>query len=753
MGGTAFERYAPYIQEYIYRKQWTDLRQVQVEACTAILDTDKHVIIASGTATGKTEAAFFPILTLLEEHPPRSVAVLYIGPLKALINDQFARLQDLLRDRGIPVWPWHGDISSSVKKKALRTCRGIVQITPESLEALLMNHTGDARRLFSDLRFVVIDELHALLGADRGLQVMCLLERLERLTGCSPRRVGLSATLNDYLPAMALLAGGSGRETVAVGMESQKRTISLCVENYPVAAGEPAAAEDMQAYYRFLYDNSHLYKCLLFTNSRANAEKVIAELKEIARERHEPDVFFVHHGSVSAALRQEAEQALRERAGPTVTAATLTLELGIDIGDLDCTIQTGAPHSCASFVQRLGRSGRRTGKSRMMFVTLQEEADPSAFPGSVLAWDLIHSIAVIQLYLEERWVEPFVPKPKPFSLLFHQTLSTLVSAGELTPADLARSVLTLPPFRDTVTQDEYRTLLRHMLAQDTLERTEEGTLLVGLRAERLTRFFTFYAVFQEDDTYHVIAGEGEIGTLTTCPATDEVFVLAGRTWKVTGVDPSRRMVFVISAPSSKIPSWHGSLGDTHPRIVQRMRQVLAEDTLYPYLQPHARESLEKSRRLARQAGILTRAWIPGEGSGFYLFPWTGTKTLRTMAKLLSHGFRDTLEIQNVGESRHYLYVSSGLPAEEVMRRMQTLDADPEDPSLVLLPGQVPRVDKFDFALPDGLLRTAYLHNQTDVPGALALLREIGARSTAPVPSGPYPEPPAASHNHEKRKYP
>ena len=163
MSNSAFERYAPFIQEYIYRKRWTDLREVQVEACDAIMDTNKHVIVASGTASGKTEAAFFPILTILEKNPSTSVGAMYIGPLKALINDQFERLNELLDDREIPVWPWHGDISQSTKRKALQVAQGILQITPESLEALLMRHPGDACRLFSDLRFIVIDEIHALM--------------------------------------------------------------------------------------------------------------------------------------------------------------------------------------------------------------------------------------------------------------------------------------------------------------------------------------------------------------------------------------------------------------------------------------------------------------------------------------------------------------------------------------------------------------------------------------------------------------
>ena len=398
MSKSAFERYAPFIKEYIYRKKWNDLREVQVEACEAIMDTNKHVIIASGTASGKTEAAFFPVLTLLKQEPPKSVGVMYIGPLKALINDQFERLDELLYDSGIPVWPWHGDISQTVKKKAMNAANGIVQITPESLEALLMRHPGDAARLFSDLRFIVIDEIHALMGADRGLQVLCLISRLEKLTGCSPRRIGLSATLNDYQPAMDFLSAGSNRKAAAVGIQQHGRKIALCVESFLVNDDREEISEDWRQYYSFLYNNCCQSKCLIFTNSRSKAEGTVRHLKTIAEERGEPDIFYVHHGSVSASLRQEAEHALRDNAGPTVTAATLTLELGIDIGDLDSTIQEGAPYSCSSFVQRLGRSGRRTGKPQMIFVNAKRSSDDYGL-FDYLPWELLQSIAIIQLYI------------------------------------------------------------------------------------------------------------------------------------------------------------------------------------------------------------------------------------------------------------------------------------------------------------------------------------------------------------------
>lgn len=721
MSISAFERYAPFIQEYIYRKNWTDLREVQVEACEAILDTDNHVIIASGTASGKTEAAFFPILTSLQQNPSDTVGVMYIGPLKALINDQFERLSGLLEDSYIPVWSWHGDISQSVKKRALKEAQGILQITPESLEALLMRHPGDAVRLFSDLRFIIIDEIHALMGVDRGLQVMCLLARLEKLASCNPRRIGLSATLNDYTPALQFLSSGSQRCAIAVGINAHKRTISLCAESFLLPQEEEKADAVLAEYNQFLYDNCHKKKCLIFTNSRGGAEEVIASMKNLAAKGQDRDIFYVHHGSVSAALRHEAETALRDHQGPTVAAATLTLELGIDIGDLDSTIQIGAPYSCASFVQRLGRSGRRTGKSQMMFVDLYEESHKN--PLDALPWNLLRAIAIIELYLEDRWVEPFALKEKPFSLLAHQTLSTLMTYGEMAPSALAKNVLTLPAFSG-VTQEEYRLLLQNMVAEDYLQRVETGGVISGLKGERIANHYSFYAVFQDEQAYHVHSQTGEIGTLDNCPSVDEVFVLAGRCWKVQSVDEERKIIYVQLVKNNRIPAWSGSGGDIHTRIVARMKEVLHEDVIYPYLQPGAVAILTQARQFVRELNLLDADMILIDEHSFYLCPWIGTKELTTIKALLSNGLKSELMVYSVISSRHYLQVTTGLSVADFVKKVRQLNVDIHCPDLVLPIEFAPKIDKYDPMVPDMLLRKAALYNQFDVPVALEYLQNI-----------------------------
>ena len=228
----AFDRYAPFIQDFIYSHDWESLRSIQVAAADAIFNTQDNVLLTASTASGKTEAAFFPILTEFWENPPASVGAIYIGPLKALINDQFVRLNDLCEETDIPVWHWHGDVSQSHKAKLIKKPSGILQITPESLEALLIHKHMAIPRMFCDLRYVVIDEVHSLMRGDRGGQTLCLIERLSRMAGVQPRRIGLSATIGDPERTGAFLSQGTGRDCVIPRFEEPRRVWRISMEHF-----------------------------------------------------------------------------------------------------------------------------------------------------------------------------------------------------------------------------------------------------------------------------------------------------------------------------------------------------------------------------------------------------------------------------------------------------------------------------------------------------------------------------------------
>lgn len=671
-----------------------------------------HLLLASGTASGKTEAAFLPILTLLHENPAASLGVLYIGPTKALINDQFVRLNDLLKEADIPVWHWHGDISQAHKAKLLRQPRGVLQITPESLESLLINRTGDLTPLFADLRFVVIDEVHAFMGSDRGRQIQCQLARLARFLRGQPRRVGLSATLGDYAQAEQWLSAGSERPVVTPEVSAGGRKVRLSVEHFWVGEG-PGERFDA---YRYIFDNSLGQKCLIFANSRSETESVIAALRQTAERERLPDIYHVHHGSISAPLREAAEAAMRDGGAPAVVAATVTLELGIDIGQLQRVIQLDAPYSVSSFLQRLGRSGRRGDPAEMLFVCSENQPLPDAPLPEIIPWALLQAIAVIQLYLEERWIEPLRPARYPLGLLYHQTMSTLAALGELAPAALAQRVLALPPFQ-AVSQEVYRALLEHLVDSDHIQRTDEGGLIVGLAGERVVRDFRFYAVFPDTEEYAVREESNEIGSVLRPPPPGERFALAGRTWQTLEVDTKRKLVFVRSVKGRAGSHWHGNGGDVHTRILQRMRRaLLEEEALYPYPQPGARERLSQSRTVAHQAGLAQASVLPLGGDRFCFCPWLGSVGYRTLGRMLRLLGREELSLGEVsGLPPYYLSFELGdASPRELLGALARLLRRGVAAEELLGPGEAPGEGKYDEHLPVPLLRQAFAVNRLDV---------------------------------------
>lgn len=718
-----FSKFPPFIREFIFSHSWESLRAVQLAAAKTIFETDHHLLLTSTTASGKTEAAFFPILSELWERPAHSVGVLYIAPLKSLINDQFYRMEDLLTESGIPVTHWHGDVSASHKKKLLDHPSGILQITPESLESMLINRSNDIVRLFGDLRFVVIDEVHTLTGVDRGNQIQCQLSRISRLIGRQVRRVGLSATVGDPEKAAAWLAGDSNIPVDVPQIPPEGIRWRLGLEHFffqndnpdqteREKATKPQKGAELDAGYEYMYDCVKDKKALVFSNSREETEYLTATFRQIAARRGEPDVFLIHHGNLSAALREDAELRMKNDERPVVTCATVTMELGIDIGRLERVLQNDAPNSVSSFLQRLGRSGRRGQPPEMIMVFREEDPLPNTPLPQLFPWGLLRAIAIIQLYLEERFIEPPRAKKMPVSLLFHQTLSILAAAGELTAKALAERVLALPPFRQ-ISKEDYRTLLVSMLNHDFLEMTEEKGLIVGLAGERLLRSFQFYAVFKDSEDFTVRAGDPEkgsaeeIGTITTPPPVGDRFALAGRVWEVEELDIPRKLIYVHPVAGKMEVSWPGDSGAIHTKILERMRRVLTEDTVYPYLKPNAAHRLEVARHLARNTGVGERMLIHLGGSTWCLFPWLGTISFRTLRRFLAKHAKE-LGISGIEfEGCYYILFRMEGDGKDFCRILARLAAGGIDCNALVAPGELPVFDKYDAYVPGELLRAAY----------------------------------------------
>lgn len=736
----AFDRYAPFVQEFIYRNDWQKLRAIQVAAADAIFNTDDNLLLTASTASGKTEAAFFPIITLLSENPPTSVGAIYIGPLKALINDQFGRLNELCAQGDIPVWHWHGDVAQSHKAKMMKHPSGILQITPESLEAMLLHKHAAIPRLFHDLRFVVIDEVHSLLRGDRGGQTLCLIERLSRLAGVNPRRIGLSATIGDPEQCGEFLSLGTGRRTLIPKVPAEKSRWRLSMEHFyvkDVQAGaertdiealEPLddatdkAPQNADPGLGYIFEHTRGKKCLVFVNSREECETVTTTLRQYCEKNREPDRFLIHHGNLSAAYRETAEMMMKDDQVQMTTVTTATLELGIDIGRLERAFQIDAPWTVSSFLQRMGRTGRRGTPPEMWFVIREDEPEARAMLPTTIPWKLMQGIALVQLYLEERWVEPPRLNRLPYSLLYHQTMSTLASCGELSPGALAERVLPLHYFH-RVSQEDFRVLLRHLLDIDHIQRTEQGGLIVGLAGERVVNSFRFYGVFQENEEYTVRSDGQELGTVVLPPPVGEKLAIAGHVWTVLDIDHPRHLVYCEMVKGS-IPAYFGQCpGDLHTRILQRMRRVLQEDNSYPYLMKNAVARLQQGRFTAAHAGVCDRTLVNMGGSMWCLLPWVGTYSFLALERFLKIKCGERLGLKNFDSARpYYMQFTMKVGREEFFRIVREEIEKPLDPLELVYPKELPVFDKYDEYLPEALVKKGFAQGVLDVEEMKQIVR-------------------------------
>lgn len=722
-----FNRYVPFVQDYIYRNGWESLRAIQVAAGDAIFNTDKNVLLCASTASGKTEAAFFPIITLFSEDPPTSVGALYIGPLKALINDQFLRLNELCNDAHIPVWHWHGDVSQSHKQKLLKNPSGILQITPESLEALLLRKHAFIPKLFGDLRFIVIDEVHSLMRGDRGGQTLCLIERLSRLAGVNPRRIGLSATIGDPVGTGEFLAAGTGKGTVIPKIEAKGIKWRLSMEHFFTTVGAesgedrntpalPAldmktdiAPENSDPGFGYIFEHTKGKKCLVFVNSREECEAVTTTLRGYCEARHEPDRFLIHHGNLSASFRETAESVMKDDEQNMTTVTTATLELGIDIGRLERAFQVNAPFTVSSFLQRMGRTGRRDLPPEMWFVMREEQPEARALLPETMPWELLQGIALVQLYIKERFVEPPKTDRLPYSLLYHQTMATLASSGELTPAALAQKVLTLSYFH-RISKEDYKILLRHLIETEQIERTEEGGLIVGLSGERQTNSFKFYAVFKENEEYTVRSEAEELGTIVMPPPVGEKIAIAGHVWIVEEVDRKRRLVYCTKV-RGKVPAYFGQCpGDINTRVLERMRDALSEDKSYPYLMKNAVARLSEARSAARLSGLPREPLINLGGDMWCLFPWLGTYAFLAIERFLKLKCAEKLGLSALDSARPY-FIEFKMKAtkEEFFKVLAERAKQPLEPLELVYPGEVPLFEKYDEFVPPELIKKGFAY--------------------------------------------
>ncbi|MDR1000955.1 MAG: DEAD/DEAH box helicase [Clostridiales bacterium] len=723
-----FYRLAPFIQDFIYQSKWEELRGNQVAACEVIFDSDYNLLLSSGTASGKTEAAFLPVLTELYNKPSRSIGVMYISPLKALINDQFKRLEQLLVDSHIPVTKWHGDASMTQKNRLLKNPEGIIQITPESLESLITNKRGACLKIFGDLRFIIIDEVHYFMRDARGIQLLCVLERLRKLTGVSPRRIGLSATLGDVSLAQNWLNTGTGRECDAPIVEEGKKRVRLRVERF-VNYTDKRDTQDSGAadsattgtggdigdreHYEYLFKQTLDKKTIIFTNSREETEYVMANLREIALRKGSPDVYRVHHGNVSALIRENTEDEMKSADEKIVTGATVTLELGIDIGSLDQAVQIGTPYNVSSFAQRLGRCGRRGQIPQLLFTfteSIKINSDNTLGP---INWDFIRTIAIIELYTKDHWIEPIPPQNHAYNLLYHQTMSHLKSTGEMSPAALAQDILSLGCFKH-IHKDDYKQLLSHLLLIEQLQKTERGGLIIGREGEKIVNSHKFLTVFIASEYLLVKDESRTIGTVDKIYPVGIRFALAGLTWETVDVNVKSKVIFVKRVPGISLVDWDVDFeNELHTILVRKIRSVLLLNDSYPYLSERCKERLVEIQYIARNSGISDNLVTQLSDKKYAIFPWAGTRQLVTLNYALRRRKIKSKLPWNTCVYLEAIFDGTKDELESIIYDILHSDIDLYD---LPLPDKVQIKGKYNEFIPPELLRKQFIEDYLDFDG-------------------------------------
>ena len=734
-GPSAFSRLHPSIQEQLYRMKWAELRPIQVQAIHAILGGTGHLIISAMTAGGKTEAAFLPVLSHVVSANAPGVQALYVGPLKALINDQFRRLEDLCALAEIPVHKWHGDVGASAKRDLIKSPSGVLLITPESVESLFINRTNNLPDLLGNLAFIVVDEMHSFMGAERGAHLKSLISRITQLCVTQPRIVGLSATLGDtelakqWLcprdPASVHIITGEGEKSIRYRIKGYlRRDEEAEAESQGAEPAEipdgPQETEDDRRLATDLIRSFSGKTSLIFANSRAKLEFYADLTRRTHEKQNLPNTFRVHHGSLSKAEREDTEEALRSDR-PTSTFCSSTLELGIDVGNVVAVGQIGVPWSVSSLAQRLGRSGRRSGEASVLLMFVEED-HPDLHAAFVprLCPGLLQAVAMTQL-LFKKWCEPPEVSRLHLSTLIQQVMSVIAERGGVSVAT-AFDVLVKRGAFTGVDQPTFVSVLRGLGTNDLIEQTPEGDLILGLKGERVVRSGDFYSAFASSEDMKVYFKGHLIGTVSAPPGLggDGYLILAGRRWKVIEIDPEKLEILVEPAKGGKLPYFSGKSGaDIHSRVRTEMLAVLRTNDLPIYLDDKAREILGLARDFARHTGILDNA-IVTDGPDTYWFTWTGSRIHRT---LMGMGrFLGGLDIRDEDIALCFERTSP----EKVRESYVKFLADPPDADNLAMEFPVRVSEKYDLFLPDDLQAKNFARNNLDIQGALSLVRTLSA---------------------------
>lgn len=738
---SSFERLHPDVQQWVWAQGWTALRDAQEWAISALVDADRDVIIAASTAAGKTEAAFLPILTNLMEHRDPAGAVLYISPLKALINDQWDRLSRLCEQLDLPVIAWHGDVSANKKHKFLKSPKGVLLITPESLEALFVNRGSSLMGLFQNLRYIVVDELHAFIGSERGKQLQSLMQRVELVAGKTLPRVGLSATLGDMSLASEFLRPGHPKRVQVIESKSSGQNLQVQVRGYMMppmqklrAVEVPHSEPDQNPEEDEEEDESgsrhaiaaHMYKVLrgsnnlVFPNSRQEVEWYADRLRRLCEISGMPNEFLPHHGSLSKDLREDTERALKAGTPPATAVCTTTLELGIDIGNIKTVVQIGSPPSVASLRQRLGRSGRRNDEPATLRAYCQErELTDQSILSDLLRQNLVQTIAMIRLLIGN-WFEPPRAEGLHASTLVQQILSVIAQQGGASAAHLWGGLVGSGTFK-SFSKTEFFSLLKGLGEKKLIVQDSSGLLLPGEIGERLINHYEFYSAFTSDEEFRLVREGKPLGSIPVSRPLmkGQRIIFGGRRWRVLDVDIEKKVIVVTAARGGQPPQFDGLGAMVHDHVREEMRAVLTETTPCPFIDSKAQELLSEARKSFGSLGLADK-FTYGSDSKSHLVTWRGDQTNDALVLMFNH-------VGMACESSGLALSVGGSQKNVADALAKIAELDPDDIEALLEGVENLVREKWDWALPRLLLMKSYASSQLNFKGAVEFAKCFSMR--------------------------
>ncbi len=675
---SVFKRFHPRLQHaLVNRLQWRSLRDVQELAAAAILDQQNCIVLAP-TAGGKTEAAFFPVISgLLTDQLP-GVGCLYLSPLRALLNNQEERLGLYTDMVGLKRFKWHGEALAKDKQAFLKEPCELLMTTPESLEVMLISPHVKANTLFQNLRYVVIDEIHALAGVDRGAHLLAVLERLSQISQFDFQRIGLSATVGNVNGLLNWLQGSSKHpgQIIQPPQNPGKKQIEIKL----VDEVELSNLVGQRAFGK---------KSLIFTDSRRRAESLGLSLA-----RQNIDIF-VHHSSISREEREQAEA--KVTAGKNVAiVSTSTLELGIDVGELDLVFQAEAPATVASFLQRMGRTGRRPGSvTNTTFLSTNSES-------------LLQAIALVEL-ARSHWVESIKLDDSAWPILVHQTMACCLQHGSVTRHQVWQTLKAASCFSQ-ITESAFYSLIDFLKSEDFLSE-ESGVLSMGLKAEETfgrRHFLELYSVFSSPTAYQVVSLSGQSLGAIEWPFADGVemgscFRLSGQGWLVKRINHNERTLWVEKSSGGVAPKWGGFAPMMLSyQLGRKIRDVLVSEQIYPYCDSKARQRLDDLRQ---ERMFLRSHFAPLQISGPHTLWWTyaGGKINNTLRYALAHELGCEITSNNYS-LRFPETVLNQQDFDALLQQMSLADYWHNSALLQAIQLQLPeqRLSKFQPCLPENL---------------------------------------------------